>query len=200
MELPHNGQHHQQDNPDFDGRPAVRRSTSSVSYMSMGEKGDGAYRKPIAVVENLVPAPDELPTVVAPAPDYYDQAETGTTGKYCFLCCACCPQKAHACGSHWRTWFRYTFYFVYVLCVLGAIPAIVVVYKQEENNLRTRLWLIGGLFLFLSIPISLQLILLHLINYTQPQLQRHIVRILWMPPIYAMDSVKNTALLVSGSR
>ena len=163
----------------------IPKRTSSLSSISLREKGDidGAYRKPIALVENIV-----QPSIL-PAEYGADQAEVNPSGKYCFLCCGCCPHNAHGCGSHWRTWLRYAFYLTYVLCILGAIPAMVVVYKHEGNNVRTRLWLIGGLFVFLSIPISLQLILLHLINYTEPKLQRHIVRILWMPVIYAVDSV-----------
>jgi len=46
----------------------------------------------------------------------------------------------------------------------------------------------GCLFTFLAIPISIFGIYQHLEHNTKPHLQRHIVRILWMVPIYALDS------------
>ncbi|OQV15313.1 Transmembrane protein 184C [Hypsibius exemplaris] len=145
---------------------------------------EGAYRKPIALIEHTTvsgyPPPEPLPD--------YDDPEVVASGKYCFICCACCGPRAIACGSHWRSWLRYTFYGIYVLCILVAIPVIVVIYRREVDNVRTRTWLVGGMFAFLSFPVSLQLILLHLLNYTKPRLQLHIIRILWMPPIYAMDA------------
>ncbi len=49
-------------------------------------------------------------------------------------------------------------------------------------------WLVAGLFSFLALFISLCLIVRHLRNYTQPKLQRHIVRILLMVPIYSLCS------------
>lgn len=49
-------------------------------------------------------------------------------------------------------------------------------------------WFISGLFCLLSLPVTLYEIALHLEYYSQPQLQRHIIRILLMVPIYALDS------------
>ncbi|XP_035283280.1 transmembrane protein 184C isoform X2 [Anguilla anguilla] len=40
----------------------------------------------------------------------------------------------------------------------------------------------------MTIPISLWGILQHLVHYTQPELQKPIIRILWMVPIYSLDS------------
>ncbi|KAG8592361.1 hypothetical protein GDO81_000474 [Engystomops pustulosus] len=40
----------------------------------------------------------------------------------------------------------------------------------------------------MTIPISLWGILQHLVHYTQPELQKPIIRILWMVPIYSVDS------------
>lgn len=49
-------------------------------------------------------------------------------------------------------------------------------------------WVIGFVFVFLSVNLSLWLIYKHLRNYSQPSLQRSIVRILLMVPIYSIDS------------
>jgi hypothetical protein len=51
-----------------------------------------------------------------------------------------------------------------------------------------KVWFVAGLCTALSTLLSLYLVYKHLRNYTQPKLQRHIVRILLMVPIYAIDS------------
>lgn len=45
---------------------------------------------------------------------------------------------------------------------------------------HSKAWFIAGVFVFLTIPISLWDILQHLVHYTQPELQRPIIR--WTPP------------------
>ncbi|XP_059553876.1 transmembrane protein 184C isoform X3 [Myotis daubentonii] len=55
-------------------------------------------------------------------------------------------------------------------------------------GIHTKAWFIAGIFLLLTIPISLWGILQHLVHYTQPELQKPIIRILWMVPIYSLDS------------
>jgi len=38
------------------------------------------------------------------------------------------------------------------------------------------------------VPIAIYGIHMHLHNWTKPHIQRHIVRVLWMVPIYALNS------------
>lgn len=109
-------------------RYTVRRdSTFNQPHpnVTVRENGDGAYRKPISLIENQAVPPSE------PRPDY-DESEVV---KHCFVCCVCCGPRAIACGKHWRTWLRYSFYAVYVCCILVAIPVIVVIYKRERHPL-----------------------------------------------------------------
>ena len=89
----------------------------------------------------------------------------------------------------WRTWLEPFVFTLYIISLIVALPLCVLVFKHEEANLRTRTWFIGGIFVFLSVPVSLHTIVQHLIHYTKPNLQRHIVRILWMPFIYAASAV-----------
>lgn len=49
-------------------------------------------------------------------------------------------------------------------------------------------WFLAGLFCILTLPITLYEVALHLEYYSRPALQKHIIRILLMPPIYALDS------------
>eukprot|EP00824_Muranothrix_gubernata_P023542 TRINITY_DN6346_c0_g1_i1.p1 TRINITY_DN6346_c0_g1~~TRINITY_DN6346_c0_g1_i1.p1 ORF type:complete len:390 (+),score=51.37 TRINITY_DN6346_c0_g1_i1:104-1171(+) len=49
-------------------------------------------------------------------------------------------------------------------------------------------WILSGACAFVSVAISLRLIFQHLRHYHQPALQRHIVRILFMVPVYSIVS------------
>lgn len=49
-------------------------------------------------------------------------------------------------------------------------------------------WFIGGIFVILSFPISVYEVAMHTEYYTRPRLQRHVIRILWMVPIYGVDA------------
>lgn len=49
-------------------------------------------------------------------------------------------------------------------------------------------WFSAGAFVLLGFPISMWGIISHLANYNQPRVQVYIVRILWMVPIYSIES------------
>lgn len=49
-------------------------------------------------------------------------------------------------------------------------------------------WFSAGAFVILGFPISIYGILMHLTNYYQPNIQCYVVRILWMVPIYSIES------------
>jgi len=49
-------------------------------------------------------------------------------------------------------------------------------------------WIVTGICVCLACILSFYLIIQHLLNYTKPQYQKHIVRILLLVPIYAIDS------------
>jgi hypothetical protein len=50
------------------------------------------------------------------------------------------------------------------------------------------IWIVGGVCAFIALVISSWVILNHLVNYTTPSIQRPMVRLLIMVPIYAVDS------------
>lgn len=60
--------------------------------------------------------------------------------------------------------------------------------ETEDSNAHQKLGLSLELFLLLTIPRSLWVILLQLVHYMQPKLQKSIIRILWMVPIYNLDN------------
>jgi hypothetical protein len=70
--------------------------------------------------------------------------------------------------------------------------AAVVWYSNElkSNGTDTHLiaWFSAGAFVLLGFPISIYGIATHLANYNKPEEQCYIVRILWMVPIYSIES------------
>ena len=52
----------------------------------------------------------------------------------------------------------------------------------------TQAWFVAGLFVLLALPVSLYEVALQLEHYTRPRLQLRVVRILFMVPVYALDS------------
>ncbi|XP_078533024.1 transmembrane protein 184C [Lissotriton helveticus] len=89
---------------------------------------------------------------------------------------------------NWRRWIRPLVVFLYVLGLLVAIPLCVWEMNKMKVAVHTRAWFIAGIFVLMTIPITLWGILQHLVHYTQPELQKPIIRILWMVPIYSLDS------------
>jgi Organic solute transporter Ostalpha len=47
---------------------------------------------------------------------------------------------------------------------------------------------VAGLFVLGAVPISVYGVQAHLEQYVHPRLQKHIVRILWMPCVYGLDA------------
>nr|CAB3267062.1 transmembrane protein 184C-like [Phallusia mammillata] len=88
----------------------------------------------------------------------------------------------------WRYWIRPFVVLLYVLVLLVALPLLCVDLVQNQAKPLTVAWFIAGMFVIVTIPMSLWTILHHLIYFTQPELQKPIMRILWMVPVYAIDS------------
>lgn len=61
--------------------------------------------------------------------------------------------------------------------------------KDEITELSLEWPIIAGIFALVAVGFSTFEIYKHLLHYNKPYLQKYIVRILWMVPIYAMNSV-----------
>ncbi|KAF5274276.1 hypothetical protein FQR65_LT04394 [Abscondita terminalis] len=90
--------------------------------------------------------------------------------------------------SKWRYWIIPLAVFLYALAVLVFVPLFLVKSVEDGFNKREQEILIAGVFVGLAVPISLWEILQHVIHYTEPKLQKPIIRILWMVPIYAINA------------
>ncbi|CAL1582145.1 unnamed protein product [Knipowitschia caucasica] len=90
--------------------------------------------------------------------------------------------------AQWRRWIRPLVLVLYALLLVAVVPLCIWELQKDKVGTHSKAWFIAGVFVFLTIPISLWGILQHLVHYTQPELQKPIIRILWMVPIYSLDS------------
>lgn len=88
----------------------------------------------------------------------------------------------------WQKWIKPVFIALYTIALCIGLPFCIVALKNESASSMTFARFIGGVFVLGAIPISIWTILEHLISYTKPYLQIHIIRILWMVPIYAVNA------------
>lgn len=89
--------------------------------------------------------------------------------------------------AHWKNWIRPLAMILYFILMMIAIPLCIVEVTTKEDK-HVKAWFTGGVFTLMAVPVSLWEIILHVINYTQPHLQKHIIRIIWMVPIYALNA------------
>lgn len=88
---------------------------------------------------------------------------------------------------NWRIWIRPLVIVLYAIIFAVFVP-IFTWYLDTRATPQEQAWLVALVFMVFTFPISLWTILQHLIYYTQPELQKYIIRILWMVPIYSFDS------------
>ncbi|XP_038057942.1 transmembrane protein 184C-like [Patiria miniata] len=95
----------------------------------------------------------------------------------------------HSCLSNWRRWIRPAFYVAYGLLVAVAIPFIILdIVHADERSFQITLAGVGFFAMIICIPISVWGIINHTVCYTRPDLQKFIIRILWLVPIYELNS------------
>lgn len=73
------------------------------------------------------------------------------------------------------------------LCVLVALPLAAWDMHRHDMHPHFIAWFVAGVFVLLAVPITFYEVAQHLEHYRAPRLQRHVIRILFMVPIYAVD-------------
>ena len=74
--------------------------------------------------------------------------------------------------------------------ISGQLTSNVTEAPPTQQPEKDSVWpLVAGFFAFFALFISIWEISQHLRHYNKPYLQKYVVRILWMVPIYAMNSV-----------
>lgn len=74
-----------------------------------------------------------------------------------------------------------------VSCVVGIIGYSVDLYRHGKQKHYIG-WFSSAGFVLLTIPISIRLIVMHLTHWNAPHIQKYVVRIIWMVPIYSIES------------
>jgi len=123
----------------------------------------------------------------------------------------------------WRLWILPVLTCLYALLIIILVPILLV--NSIKNGFKKKQdqgALVGGAFVLLALPIAFYEIVQHMIYYTQPRLQKYIIRwvvrqwkicsfnfnnslqfsikicyffshrILWMVPIYAVNAVRKS--------
>ena len=86
--------------------------------------------------------------------------------------------------------FRKILKTVWVLINIVVLIALALSAWDMHRNRRAAhfiAWFVAGVFVLLAVPITFYEVAQHLENYRMPRLQRHVIRILFMVPIYAVD-------------
>ncbi|XP_076340399.1 transmembrane protein 184C isoform X2 [Tachypleus tridentatus] len=92
------------------------------------------------------------------------------------------------CLQRWRFWIRPVTMVTYGIIIIIVIPLCGIRLKKKGASPNDQAWLSGGIFVLMALPITFWEITQHLVHYTKPYLQKHIIRILWMVPIYALNA------------
>lgn len=88
----------------------------------------------------------------------------------------CSPTVFQGCCSQWRSWIRPLLVVLYVLFVIIVVPLLIVNSVKDGFTRKDQLILIGGLFVISAVPISIWQITQHIVHFTKPILQKHIIR------------------------
>ncbi|XP_067621980.1 transmembrane protein 184C isoform X3 [Eurosta solidaginis] len=99
-----------------------------------------------------------------------------------------CPFNLRRFCEEWRIWIRPLLIVTYGIFAIIVVPLLIVNSVKDGFTRKDQLILIGGLFVLSAVPVSIWHIIQHVIHFTKPILQKHIIRILWMVPIYALNA------------
>lgn len=76
----------------------------------------------------------------------------------------------------WRLWILPLTIVVYALAILVFIPLFIAKSVKDGFNRTDQEIFVGGIFVIVALPISFYEIIQHVIHFTQPKLQKHVIR------------------------
>jgi len=85
-------------------------------------------------------------------------------------------------------WWIRTLYVVACCVSLVLIPYGAWLLWEHNGEYHQSAFFAAGAFVLLTVPMSIWDIFQHLVYYSNPSAQRHIIRILWLVPIYSIES------------
>lgn len=89
--------------------------------------------------------------------------------------------------------------------LLVALPLIIIEFKKSKWSVKYQAWFISGMFVLMALPVTIYEVAMHLEYFSRPKLQIRVIRILWMVPVYAVDSwfalrFRHTAVYMDAAR
>ena len=136
---------------------------------------------------------------IAPTPagsDTFDTRPSSDAPGCCACDCQCCPRGN--CPCCYRDCgllgvcspVKIAVVITYLLCFSWLVASSIVLRNTVfSSQLHDVAWYIAGVFVILTVPLSAYEIGGHLLHFRNPALQRFAVRILWMVPIYSVESL-----------
>jgi hypothetical protein len=102
--------------------------------------------------------------------------------------CPCCYAEMGLFGVCSPT--KIIIYIVYLMSfVLLVISSVILRNTVFSSELHDVAWFVATVFVLLTLPLSAYEIGQHLLHFNDPIIQRYIVRILWMVPIFSVQSL-----------
>ena len=65
---------------------------------------------------------------------------------------------------------------------------MIIEFKKSHWSVKYQAWFVSGMFVLMALPVSIYEVAMHLEYFSRPKLQIRVIRILWMVPVYAVDS------------
>ena len=105
-------------------------------------------------------------------------------------------KEGKCCGIKWSSLLGYVFLLAIVALMIWLpffIGKTIISCVHETHDCADKAGDLGflgaGVFTILAVMLGLLDIFRHWLNYFKPPMQRHVVRVLWMVPIYALDAM-----------
>lgn len=87
-----------------------------------------------------------------------------------------CNSSVKRFFSQWRLWIRPLLIAIYVIVIVVLVPILIAHSIRNGFSKSDQGALVGGGFVLLALPISVWQITQHIVHYTKPSLQKHIIR------------------------
>lgn len=79
-----------------------------------------------------------------------------------------------------RFWIRLLILIFYLFIIVVLLPLVIMRAVKDGFNKKMSIPIVGGVFVILTLPISFWLIIQHMLYYSKPKLQKHIIRYVYM--------------------
>lgn len=86
-----------------------------------------------------------------------------------------CEKLVDVCQK-WRLWILPLTIVIYALAVIIFIPLFIGKSIRDGFNRTDQEILFGGIFVIVALPISFYEIIQHVVHFSQPKLQKHVIR------------------------